>query len=57
MPLGMLMAGFVSEAYGVIPALVGIAAAYLLDTVSIFVNPAMREMDRRPAGGPGASAT
>jgi MFS family permease len=57
MPLGMLMAGFVSEAYGVIPALVGIAAAYLLVTVSIFVNPAMREMDRRPAGGPGASAT
>ena len=54
MPLGMLMAGFVSEAYGVIAALVGIAAAYLLVTVSIFLNPAMREMDRRPAAEPGA---
>jgi MFS family permease len=55
MPLGMLMAGFVSEEFGVTAALVGIAAAYLLVTVSIFVNPAMRDMDRRPAGEPGAS--
>jgi MFS family permease len=55
MPLGMLMAGFVSEEFGVTAALVGIAAAYLLVTVSIFLNPAMRDMDRRPAGEPGAS--
>jgi MFS family permease len=54
MPLGMLMAGFVSEAFGVIAALVGIAAAYLLVTLSIFINPAMREMDRRPAVEPDA---
>jgi len=54
MPLGMLMAGFVSEAFGVIAALVGIAAAYLLVTLSIFLNPAMREMDRRPAVEPDA---
>jgi predicted MFS family arabinose efflux permease len=55
MPIGMLMAGFVSEQFGVIATLVGIAAAYLVVTASIFVNPAMREMDRRPAEPPGAS--
>jgi MFS family permease len=55
MPVGMLMAGFVSEEFGVIAALVGIAAAYLVVTASIFINPAMREMDRRPAEEPGAS--
>jgi MFS family permease len=57
MPVGMLVAGFVSEEFGVIAALVGIAAAYLVVTASIFVNPAMREMDRRPAEAPGASVS
>jgi hypothetical protein len=42
----MLIAGFVSEQYGVIAAVVAIAAAYLMVTLSIFLNPAMREMDR-----------
>jgi MFS family permease len=55
MPVGMLMAGFVSEAFGVIATLAGIAAAYLVVTATIFINPAMREMDRRPAEEPGAS--
>ena len=55
MPLGMLVAGFVSEEFGVVAALVGIAAAYMVVTATIFLNPAMREMDRRPAGGPGAT--
>jgi MFS family permease len=49
MPAGMLIAGFISEQYGVIAAILLIAAAYLLVTLSIFVNPAMREMDRPPA--------
>jgi MFS family permease len=48
-PAGMLIAGFVSEQFGVITAIVAIAAAYLVVTLSIFVNPAMREMDRAPA--------
>jgi hypothetical protein len=55
MPVGMLMAGFVSEEFGVIATLIGIAAAYLVVTASIFINPAMREMDRRPAEEPGAT--
>jgi MFS family permease len=48
-PAGMLIAGFVSEQYGVITAIVAIAAGYLMVTLSIFLNPAMREMDRAPA--------
>jgi len=53
MPVGMLLAGFVSEQFGVYAAIAGVAAAYLVVTGSIFINPAMREMDRRviaPAG-------
>lgn len=49
MPAGMLIAGFVSQQYGVVSAIVLIAAAYLVVTLSIFVNPAMREMDRPPS--------
>jgi MFS family permease len=49
MPAGMLIAGFVSEQLGVVTTIVLIAAAYLVVTLSIFVNPAMREMDRVPA--------
>ena len=56
MPAGMLVAGFVSETFGVIPTLTGIAAAYLVVTATIFINPAMREMDRRRVEPPAASA-
>ncbi|HEX6140185.1 MAG TPA: MFS transporter, partial [Candidatus Limnocylindria bacterium] len=49
MPLGMLLAGIVSEQLGVVAAIIGIASAYLVVTLSIFVNPAMRDLDRRPA--------
>jgi MFS family permease len=52
MPAGMLIAGFISEQFGVITAIVLIAAAYLLVTLSIFVNPSMREMDRAPVPAP-----
>ncbi|HEX6127635.1 MAG TPA: MFS transporter [Candidatus Limnocylindria bacterium] len=55
MPLGMLVAGFVSEEFGVVAALVGIAAAYMVVTATIFLNPVMREMERRPAEGPGVT--
>ena len=51
-PAGMLVAGFVSERFGVITAIVLVAAAYMLVTASIFLNPAMREMDRPPAVTP-----
>ena len=48
-PAGMLIAGFVSEQYGVVTTVVAIAAAYLVVTLSIFLNPGMRDMDRAPA--------
>jgi MFS family permease len=57
MPLGMLIAGFVSQQFGVITAIVLIAAAYLVVTLSIFVNPAMREMDRIPSPAAPAAPT
>ena len=50
------VAGFVIETFGVIPTLTGIAAAYLVVTATIFINPAMREMDRRRVEPPAASA-
>jgi MFS family permease len=49
MPAGMLIAGFVSEQLGVVTTIALIAAAYLVVTLSIFFNPAMREMDVAPA--------
>jgi predicted MFS family arabinose efflux permease len=55
MPVGMLVAGFVSETFGVIATLTGIAAAYLVVTATIFINPAMREKDRPRAEPPSAS--
>jgi MFS family permease len=51
-PLGMLLAGFISERFGVITAVVFVAAGYLLITLATFLNPAMREMDRPPAVTP-----
>ena len=56
MPVGMLLAGFVSEQFGVYAAIAGVAAAYLVVTGSIFINPAMREMDRG-ATAPASSAS
>jgi MFS family permease len=48
MPLGMLLFGFISEQFGVITAILIIAAGYLAITLATFVNPAYREMDREP---------
>ncbi len=50
MPLGMLVFGFISQQFGVITAIVIIAASYLAVTLVTFVNPAYREMDRPPGG-------
>ena len=54
MPIGMLVFGFISEQFGVITAIVIIAASYLAVTLFTFVNPAMREMDQ--PRGPSAAA-
>lgn len=44
-PLGMLLAGYLLEGVGIRPTVICIAACYLLVTLGMFLNPALREMD------------
>ena len=54
MPLGVLMAGFLTEEFGVQPLLVALGVIYVTATVLLGLAPALREMDRAadeaPAG-------
>jgi MFS family permease len=45
-PLGMLLAGYMVEWKGVRATLLVQAAFYLIITLSLLVNPALREMDK-----------
>jgi MFS family permease len=51
MPLGMLLAGFLTEAFGLQTILIAVALAYPLATLSMIFVPALRELDRRIAPG------
>ncbi len=44
-PLGAALAGFVVERVGLVPTIVGMGAIYLVVTVGMFFNPALRQMD------------
>ncbi len=46
-PVGMLLGGGLVESLGLRPTLLIIAACYLLTTLSLLVNPALRDMDAR----------
>ncbi|MBO0782314.1 MAG: MFS transporter [Ktedonobacteraceae bacterium] len=46
-PLGGLVGGYLINWLGLLPALFVMAAAYLLSTGSLLINPAMKEMDHR----------
>jgi MFS family permease len=48
-PLGILLGGIVVETIGVATTFLGIGLCYLAVTLYGFVNPAFRELDRRPA--------
>ena len=48
MPLGVLLAGVLTEWLGLQPLLLAVAATYLVATVSMLFIPALRELDRRP---------
>lgn len=48
-PLGGLVAGFLIAGFGLIPALFTMSACYLLTTSSLLVNPAMKDMESKPA--------
>ena len=54
MPLGVLIAGVLTEWLGLQPLLLALAATYLLATLSMLLIPSLRELDRR--GGPVAPA-
>lgn len=47
-PLGVVLTGYLLEALGLRLILVGVAAGYLVATLSMLLNPALREMDKRP---------
>jgi MFS family permease len=47
-PAGILLGGVVVDAVGVVPTLLGIGLCYVAVTGYGFVNPAFRELDRRP---------
>jgi predicted MFS family arabinose efflux permease len=44
-PLGAALAGFVVEAVGLVPTILGMGAIYLAVTVAMFFNPALRQME------------
>ncbi len=44
-PLGAALAGFVVEGVGLVPTILGMGAIYLAVTLSMFLNPALRQMD------------
>jgi predicted MFS family arabinose efflux permease len=47
MPLGMLLGGVLTEAFGTFPMLIGLGITYLLTTLSMAFIPAMKEMNRQ----------
>ena len=48
MPLAMLVSGFLTEQFGLLPILVACGLIYLVTTVSAIFIPAMRELDEHP---------
>lgn len=48
MPLGVLITGYALEWVGLRPVLLALGTMYLITTLSLLINPALREMDRQP---------
>jgi MFS family permease len=49
MPLGVLAGGYLIEQFGLPATFLVTSLCYLATTLTMVVNPAFREMDRRPA--------
>jgi len=47
-PLGMVLAGYLLEALGLRPLLIGVAACYMAVTLGMMFNPALRELSAKP---------
>jgi MFS family permease len=54
MPLGVLMAGVMTEWAGLQPMLMALAVTYLVTTLSMLFIPALRDLDRRPVSAEAA---
>jgi hypothetical protein len=50
-PMGAAIAGFVIERAGLIPTIAAAGAVYVGVIALMFLNPALRRMDARPAAG------
>ena len=57
MPFGILMAGFALDRIGIQWVLIALGAAYLVTTLSLLINPAIREMDKVSRTDPVAAAS
>ena len=57
MPFGILMAGFALDRIGIQWVLIALGAAYLVTTLSLLINPAIREMDKVSRTNPVAAAS
>ena len=44
-PIGSILAGVFVEEVGLVPTILGMGAIYLVVTVSMFFNPALKQMD------------
>ena len=55
-PLGVVLTGYLLEALGLRLILIGVAAGYLVATLSMLFNSALREMDERPRFAEDAAA-
>jgi MFS family permease len=53
MPLGVLVAGVALDGAGLRPTLLAIGACYLVTTLTLVVNPAIKGMDRPAPAAPG----
>ena len=49
-PFGIVLAGLVIEAFGLTAALVGMAGCFLVVSLSLLLNPVLREMDADKEG-------
>ncbi len=52
-PFTTAAAGFVTQGAGLVPTILGMAVLYLVLTLGMFLNPALRRMDAVPAPSPG----
>ena len=52
-PAGSVLAGIFVQSFGIVPTLVGMGVAVLVVTSSMFVNPALQQMDARGTPAPG----